>query len=86
MARQHIEVTEVIMVLQEQEEEEAETGEATTRNNREAEVRTGHPMVTVVIIAVRKAIAGPNVPNGWKCGKSFTNRTHVMSVRNQAIR
>ena len=86
MARLHIEETEVIIVFQEQEEEEAETGEATTRSNREVEVRTGHPMVTVVIIAVRKAIAGPNVPNGWKCGKSFTNRTHVMSVRNQAIR
>ena len=82
MARQRIEVTEVIMVLQEQEEEEAETGEATTRNNREAEVRTGHPMVTLVISARRKAISRKTVPNG----RRYVIRTHVISVVDQAIR
>ena len=63
MARQRIEVTEGIMVFQEQEEEEAETGEATTHNSREAKVRSSHPMVPVVIIARRKAISGPTVSN-----------------------
>ena len=63
VARLHIEETEVIIVFQEQEEEEAETGEATTRSNREAEVRTSHSMVTIVIIAVRKVISEPTVSN-----------------------
>ena len=63
MARLHIEETEVIIVFQEQEEEEAETGEATTHTSREARVRSSHPMVPVVIIAVRKAISGPTVSN-----------------------
>ena len=67
MARHGIEVTEVTLVFREQEVEETETGEAAARSNREAEV-------TVVIIAVRKAIAGPNVPNGWKNWKKLQNQ------------
>ena len=63
VARQRIEVTEVILVFREQEVEEAETGEAATRSNLEAEVRTGHPMVTVAIIAGVNIIAGTTVPN-----------------------
>ena len=81
LARQRIEVTEVILVFREQEVEEAETGEA-TRSNREAEVRTAQPTVPIAIIAMRKAISGPTVP---KYRKIAGNKTRVGLVRNQTI-
>ena len=48
------EVTEVIIVSQEKEAEETETGEAVTHSNLKAEVSTTHP---IVFIAVREAIS-----------------------------
>ena len=81
MARLRIEGTEVIIVFQEQEEEEVETGEATTHNNREAKVCTRHPMVTLVISARRKAISRKTVPNG----RRYVIMTPVISVVEQAI-
>ena len=57
------EVTEVIIVSQEKEAEETETGEAVTHSNLEAEVRTTLPTVVVAIIAARKAISGATVSN-----------------------
>ena len=82
MARQLIEETEVNMVFREQEEEEAEIGERVTRNKAEVEVHTDHPVITIVFIAMRKAIAKPIVLN---ISRRRLIRTHVFSVGSQAI-
>ena len=71
------------MVLQEQEVEEEETGEATTHSNRETEVGTTRRIVPIIITAVGKDIAGSIVPNGRNIARI---RTRVVIVLNQAIR
>ena len=76
---QTIEETEVIIDLQDNEEEETETGEATTR---EAEVHTRHQIVDAGI-AGKKDTVSLTVPNGVRNAR---NRTRVSLVRNQATR
>ena len=58
------EVTELIIVFQEEQVEQTETGEAVTHNNLQAEVRTTLPTVEFAIIAARGAISRSTVPNG----------------------
>ena len=77
-ARQIIEEIEVIIDLQDSEEEETETGEATTR---EAEVDTR--LQTFVFGAGKKVIVSSIVPN---CVRNARIRTRAIFAQNQATR
>ena len=71
------------MVFRERGEEETENGETVSRNNRMEKVLTGNPLISVVIIAMRKVIAGPIVANILL--RRCIIKTHVLSAGNQAI-